>query len=101
MIDDLIQARGGKVGELHFDDGPHALQGGADGRADHGILADRGIENAAGEFEGEILGGFESAAEGADILAVNEDAGVVGQGAGLGGANGFKVGNAHNVLVTG
>jgi hypothetical protein len=75
LIDDLIEADRGEVGELHLNDRTRTLDGGADGHADHGILADRGVKHAAGELFAEILGGLEGSAEGADVLPVKEDGG--------------------------
>ena len=74
VVDDLVEANDGKIGELHFDDRPHAFDRRADGRADHGIFADGRIHHAAGKFLGEIFGGLECAAKRADVLAVNEHA---------------------------
>ncbi len=91
VIDDLIEADGGEVGELHFDNGAHPFDGGSDGAPDHGVFADGGIENATGKFLGEIFCGFESSTERADILAVDVDARIFGECASLGGTNGFEV----------
>src|ERR1051325_7065200 len=96
LIDDLIETNGGEIRKLHLDDWPHAFDGGADRQPDHRIFADGRINDPAGKLLGETLGRFKGAAERADILAVDEDAGVVGQGAGLGFADGFEVGDAQN-----
>ena len=95
LIDDLVEGDGGKIGELHLDDGPHALDGRADRHADHGVFGDRRIKDAPGKFVREIFGGFECAAERADILSIDENARVIAQGVRLGFANGFDVGQAH------
>lgn len=89
IVDDLVEGDRREIGELHFDDGVHAFDGGADGHADHGVFGDGGIEDAAGELGGEVFGGFEGAAEGGDVLAIDEDAVVLGQGFGLGFADGL------------
>ncbi len=95
LIDDLVEADAGEVGELHFDDGAHAADGSADGHADHGVFADGAVEDAAGEVAREVLGGFEGAAEGGDVLAVDEHGRVVAQGLGLSFADGFQISDAH------
>ena len=55
VVDDLIERDAGKIGELHFDDRPHAFDRRADGRADHGVFADRRVQDAAGKFLRQIL----------------------------------------------
>ena len=50
LVDDLVEGDRREVGELHFDDRPHALDGGAHGAADHGVFADRAVEHAAREI---------------------------------------------------
>ena len=93
LVDDLIEADGGKIGELHFDDRPHAFNRRADGQADHRVFGDGRIQNAAGKFLRQIFRGLERAAERADILPVNEHARIVAQGVGLRFADGFEVGD--------
>ena len=95
LVDDLIEARRGEIGELHLNDRPHPADGRPDGRAHNGILADRRVQHAAGKLLGQILGRLECAAESAHILSVNEDPRVLGQCSGLRFPNGFKVGDAH------
>ena len=95
LIHDLVEAHCGEVGELHLDDRPHPFDGGTDGRADHGVFADRCVEHAARIFLREILGRLEGAAELPDILAVDIDARIFGERAGLRFANGFEIGDAH------
>ena len=41
LIDDLVKTDDGKIGELHFDDRPHAFNRRADSHANHRVLADR------------------------------------------------------------
>ena len=98
VVNDLIKAGRGKIGELHFDDGPHAFDGSTDGSTDDGVFADGRIHDASGKFSGQIFCGLESSAEGADILAVNKYARIIFQGFGLGFADGFEVGDAHGDL---
>ena len=73
----------------------------ADGRPDHRVLADRRIQHAAGKFPGQILGRLERAAKRPHILSVNKHARIIRQRPGLRRANGFQVGDAHNVSSTG
>jgi hypothetical protein len=80
LVNDLVEAARGKVSELHFHDRPHPLHRGSDGKPHHGIFTDRRVENTPGEFLGEVLGGLEGATEGADILTINENTGIAGQG---------------------
>jgi hypothetical protein len=96
LVDDLVEADGREVGELHFHDGTRAFDGCSDGQSDDGIFAQGRIHDASGKFRGEILRRFEGPAEDADVLPVDEDAGVVGQRLFLGGADGFEVGDAHS-----
>ena len=95
LIDDLIEADGGKVGELHFDDRPCAFHGGTDGHTDHGVLADGRIEDTTGEFFAEVLGGFEGTAESGDVLTIEEHRWIVAECLVLRLTNGFEVGDAH------
>ena len=82
LVDDLVETGGGKIGELHLDDRPHALDGRADGQADHRILADGRVNHPPGKFLRQIFRGLERAAERADILPVNEHARIVAQAPG-------------------
>ena len=93
LIDDLVEADGGKIRELHLDDGAHPFDGCAHGRADHGVFADRRIDHPPREFTRQVLRGLERAAEFAHILSVDIDARIRGQGTRLRFANGFEVGD--------
>ena len=99
VIEDLIQARRRKIGKLHFDNRTQPFDGRADGRADHGVLADRGVEHAAGKFHRQIFGRLECAAESPNVLAVDKNTRIVRQRPGLGFANGFEVGDAHGLAA--
>ena len=44
LVEDLVQPGRRKIGELHFDDRPHSLDGRANGGADDGVLADRRVK---------------------------------------------------------
>ena len=83
MIDNLVEAWRGEIGKLHFDDWPHSFNGRADRRAHNRIFADRRIDHSPGKLLGQVLGGLKSAAERADILAVNKNPRVFRQGTGL------------------
>ena len=96
LVHDLVETDGGEIRKLHFDDRAQAFDGGADGEAHHGVFADGGIQHATGKFFGEIFSGFEGAAERADILAVDEHAGIILQRARLRLPDGFQIGDAHD-----
>ena len=97
VVDDLVQRDGREIGELHFDDRAHALDGGPEGHACHGVLGDRAVEHAAGMFGEQAFGGFESAAEVPDVLAVEEDALVLAEGVVKGRGDGVDVGGLGHV----
>ena len=96
LVHDLVETDGGEIRKLHFDDRAQAFDGGADGEAHHGVFADGGIQHAAGKFLGKIFGGLERAAEGADILTVDEYTGIILQRARLRLPDGFQIGDAHD-----
>ena len=98
LVDDLIERNRGKIRELHFNNRPHALDGGADGETNHRVFGNRGIKNATGKFLLQIFRGLERAAERANILAINKYARVIAERVGLRFADGFKIGNAHRKL---
>ena len=93
LVYDLVKAYGGEVGELHLHDGAHALERGADGRADHCVFADWRVENAVGKALGKGLSGLESATESANILTIDVDARVVFESLALRFADGFEIVN--------
>src|ERR1700680_1244020 len=68
-VDELVEAAGDEVGELHLDHRAVAEDGGADGDADGAALGDRGVEHAMGPAGVEAAGGAEGSLEGADVLA--------------------------------
>src|SRR5438874_1774140 len=43
VVENLIQGDAGKIGELHFHNWAHTFERSADGRADHGIFANRRV----------------------------------------------------------
>ena len=45
-VDELVEAAGDEVGELHLADRPHADDRGADGAADDRLLGDRRVDHA-------------------------------------------------------
>jgi hypothetical protein len=96
LVHNLVEAHGGEISELEFEDGPEPFDGGSHSQANHGIFTDGRINDASREFACEILGGFECAAKSAHVLTINEDSGIVAEGAGLGLTNRFEVSNAHN-----
>ena len=74
-VDELVEAAGDEVRELHLADRPHPLDGGADGAADDRRLGQRRVHHAVGaELVDEAVGHLEGAAEDADVLAHHEDA---------------------------
>ena len=76
-VDELVEATGDEVGELHLADGPESLGGGANRRADDRVLGERRVEAALGaKLLHEPVGHLERAAEGADVLADAEDRGI-------------------------
>jgi hypothetical protein len=78
--DDQVERAADEVGELQLDDGPLALPGRADRRADEAMLRDRRVEDAlVAELLPEPLRDAERAAEVADVLAEQEDALVLEQ----------------------
>ena len=60
---------------------------------DDRVFADGRIQHPAGKFLGEILRGFEGAAKLAHVLPVDIDARIFREGARLGFANGFEIGD--------
>jgi hypothetical protein len=81
LVDDLVEADGGKIGELHLDDRPHSFDGRADGGPTIASSLMGESSTRPGKFLGQIFRGLERAAERADILPVNKHARVVAQGA--------------------
>ena len=74
-VDELVEAAGDEVGELHLGDRAQALDGGADRAADDRRLGQRRVHHALGaELVDEAVGHLEGAAEGADVLAHQEHA---------------------------
>src|SRR3954470_10235299 len=74
-VDELVEAAGDEVGELHLADRPHAHHAGADGRADDRRLGQRRVHHAVrAELVDEAVGDLERAAEDPDVLAHQEHA---------------------------
>ena len=72
-VDELVEAAGDEVGELHLADRPQPLDRGADRGADDRVLGQRRVEHPLGaELLHEAVGDLERAAEGADVLAEAE-----------------------------
>src|SRR2546427_1252900 len=95
MVDDLIEAGRRKIGELHLDDRTQSFNRRANGSADNRIFADRRIDDTSRKLLRQIFGGLKGAAEGADILAIYEDAGIIGQRPSLRFPDRFKIRDAH------
>jgi hypothetical protein len=76
-VDNLVEAAGDEIGELHFRHRPQPHEAGADGRADNGAFGNGRIHDALlAEVLEESRGHFECAAVNADVLAQQEDVGV-------------------------
>ena len=71
------------------------VERGADGHAEHRILADRSVDDPAGKCGGQVLRRLEGAAEAGDVLPVDEDRRVVAQCLRLSFANCFEVSQSH------
>ena len=96
VVENLVEGNAREIGKLHFHNRPHALERGPDGRAHHGVLADRRIQDASGEFFGQPFRRLECAAEGSThVLSVDEDAFVIAQEFRLRFADGFEISDAH------
>src|SRR5258706_4852016 len=95
LIYDLVEPRGRKIGELHFNNRAHARDGGACRQPNHRILTDGRINHPAGEFLSQIFGGLECAAKLADVLPVNEHPGILGESFRLRRPNRIQIRNAH------
>ena len=98
VVEDLVERDAGEISELHLDDRPHSFHRRADRRADHGVFADRRVQDAPGKLFRQTFRGFERAAEfSGDVLAVNENALVFAQEFRLRLADRFEVGDAHGI----
>jgi hypothetical protein len=76
-IDDLVEAAGDEIGELHFGHRPQSHQARADGRAGDGRFGDGRIDHALlAEMLEKAGGHLERAAVHADVLAQQEHVGV-------------------------
>src|ERR1019366_9040001 len=95
LIDDLVEGGRGEIGELHFDNRPHSLNGRTHRQSEHCIFANGGVYYPAGESLRQILGCLERTAESAYILAVNKHARIVRQRPCLCLPNCLQVSNAH------
>src|SRR5580704_17435351 len=80
MADHLVERRVGEAVELHLDDGAHAIDRHADGRADDPGLRDRGVEAAVdAHLRLQTVTDPEDTAQLADVLAVDDHGVVPGQ----------------------
>ena len=78
LADDLVERRVDEAVELDLDDRPVAAQGQADRGADDAGLGQRGVDDPLlAEVLLQAVGDPEDAAELADVLAHEEDLGVV------------------------
>ncbi len=88
--DDLVERRVDEAVELDLDDGPVAAQRQADRGAHDPGLGERGVDDAVlAEVLLEVLGDAEDAAELADVLALEDDLGVVLHGLAQAGVEGL------------
>ncbi len=98
VIENLVERDAGEIRELHLYDRPHAFHGRADRRADHGVFADRRVQDAPGKLFRQAFRRFERAAEfSGDVLSVDEDAVVIAQKIRLRFADRFEVSDAHGI----
>ncbi len=75
VVDDLVEAAGDEVAELHLDHGPEAVQGQAQGGPQRARLDDGRVAHARlAELLDEALGDLEDAAVLGDVLAEEDDA---------------------------
>ena len=98
LIHDLIERHRREVGVLHFDDGPFAFNRRADREAGDGVFTDRRVYDATRKFHRQVFRCLECPAKRADILSVNEDAGIIGQRPCLRLAYCFQIGDAQSQL---
>ncbi len=63
VVEDLVERDAGEIRELHLDDRPHSFHGRADRRADHGVFADRRVQDAPGKLFRQTFRRLERAAE--------------------------------------
>src|SRR5437764_7231813 len=99
IIQDLVERDTREIGELHLDDWPHPFEGRADGRANHRVLADRRVQNAPWKSFRQSFRRLKRATEfSGNVLAVDENALIFLEKVGLRLANGFEVGNAHDIF---
>ena len=100
VVENLVERDAGEIRELHLDDRPHSFHGRADRRADHGVFADRRVQDAPGKLFRQTFRGFERATEfPGDVLTVDEDALVFAQKIRLRLADRFEVGDAHRKMT--
>ena len=75
LVDDLLHGKRREIGELEFENRPHAGHGGAHGNAGAAQLGNRHVDDAIGsETLDEVARHLEGAAIDADVLAHQEDA---------------------------
>src|SRR5579872_4938282 len=92
-IDQLVEAAGDEVGELHLADRAHADDGCSDRGADDPRLGQRGVHHPVGaELLDEAVSDLERAAEHADVLAHHHHALIGTELVAQGARDGLKVG---------
>ena len=101
VVENLVERDAGEISELHLHDRPHSFHRRADRGADHGVFADRRVQDAPGKLFGQAFRGLERAAEfSGNILTVDEDAVVIAQEFRLRLADRFEVSDAHRKKMT-
>ena len=102
MVHQLVDRRIDEAGELDLGDRAKALRGKADRHPGDGPFGERRVEDAVGsEALQEPVGGAEDAALGGDILAEDEDRGILLHGASERQIDGLDQGNlGHRGLTS-
>ncbi len=99
-VDNLVEAAGDEIGELHLRHRPQPHEAGADGRADDGAFGNGRIHHAfLAEMLEESGGHFERAAVDADVFAQQEDVRVALHLFPQPLADGFQVSCRHGLWV--
>ena len=90
-----MEGRGDEIGKLHLDDGAHAIDGSSNRHPDHGILADRRVEDTGFELLLQAFGRFKGASKITNILPVEKDALIFAELLELRGMDGIDVSDTH------
>ena len=101
VLENLREAAGGKIRELHFDNRAHPFERCANGEPDLRILGNRRINHASGKLLRQSLCRFECAAEVRDVLPVDENAFVFREQFTLRCTDRLKVGNRPGLSSSG